>query len=102
MEYLFLLAEDADLVATDEQRARAVERVRDYARGLAADGVLRGGALLRPGTEARRVRRPRAFNSAAIPRNVQRFARRSRIAVSTACSAASGSRWSPSAERRKP
>src|SRR6185369_6506672 len=36
--------------------------------------------------DARRVRRPRAFSSVAIPRSVQRLARRSRIAVSTACS----------------
>ena len=56
MEYLLLLAEDPQLVATDEQRAVAVERVRDYAMGLVADGVLRGGAQLRPVTEARRVR----------------------------------------------
>jgi hypothetical protein len=56
MEYLLLLAEDPDLVATDEQRAEAVERVRRYATGLVADGVLRGGALLRPAGEARRVR----------------------------------------------
>ena len=49
--------------------------------------------------EARRVRQPRAFNSAAIPSSVQRFACRSRIAASTVRSCGSGSRCSPSGPR---
>jgi hypothetical protein len=55
MEYLLLLTEDPELVATDGQRARAVERVGEYASALVADGVLRGGAQLRPVAEARRL-----------------------------------------------
>jgi hypothetical protein len=48
MEYLLLLAEDPDLIATDEQRAEAVQRVHHFAMGLVTDGVLRGRPA-RPG-----------------------------------------------------
>src|SRR5260370_34938828 len=56
MEFMLVLFEDPDLVATDEQRKEAVERVGEYAMGLLSDGALRGGAPLHPGTEAKRIR----------------------------------------------
>jgi hypothetical protein len=52
MEFTLVLFEDPDLVATDEQRKKAVERVGEYAMGLLSDGTLRGGAPLYPVTEA--------------------------------------------------
>jgi hypothetical protein len=53
---MLILAEDPDLVSTDEQRHQAVERVGEYAMGLLSEGVLKGGAPLHPIAEARRVR----------------------------------------------
>jgi hypothetical protein len=56
MEFMLVLCEDPDLVATEEQRSQAVQRVGEYAMGLVGDGTLKGGAPLRPITEARKVR----------------------------------------------
>jgi hypothetical protein len=56
MEFMLVLSEDPDLIATDQQRAEAVQRVGEYAMGLVSDGTLKGGAPLRPVTEARKVR----------------------------------------------
>jgi hypothetical protein len=56
MEYMLILSEDPGLVASDEQRQGAVERVGEYAMGLVSNGTLKGGSPLRPVTEARRVR----------------------------------------------
>jgi hypothetical protein len=56
MEFMLVLFEDPDLVATDEQRKEAVERVGEYAMGLLSEGTLKGGAPLHPVTEAKRIR----------------------------------------------
>ena len=56
MEFMLVLYEDPDRVATDEQHKEAVERVGEYAMGLLGEGVLKGGAPLHPVTEARRIR----------------------------------------------
>ena len=56
MEYMLILAEDPALVLTDEQRQNAVQRVGEYAMGLLGNGTLKGGAPLRPVTEAKRIR----------------------------------------------
>jgi hypothetical protein len=56
MEFMLILSEDPDVVATDEQRQAAVQRVGEYAMGLLGDGTLKGGAPLRPVTEAKRIR----------------------------------------------
>jgi len=54
MEFMLVLCEDPDLVATEEQHKEAVERVGEYAMGLLGEGVLKGGAPLHPVTEAKR------------------------------------------------
>jgi hypothetical protein len=56
MEFMLILSEDPDLVATDDQRKLAVQQVGEYAMGLVTDGVLKGGAPLHPVTEAKKVR----------------------------------------------
>ena len=56
MEFMLILSEDPQLVATDEQRQDAVQRVGEYAMGLAGSGTLKGGAPLHPVTEAKRIR----------------------------------------------
>jgi hypothetical protein len=56
MEFTLILSEDPELVATDEERAEAVQRVGEYAMSLVGDGALKGGALLHPVVEAKRVR----------------------------------------------
>jgi hypothetical protein len=56
MEYMLVLYEDPELIATEEQRKDAVQRVGEYAMGLVGDGTLKGGAPLHPVTEAKRVR----------------------------------------------
>ena len=56
MEFMLILSEDPDLVSTDDQRKLAVQQVGEYAMGLVTDGVLKGGAPLRPVTEAKKVR----------------------------------------------
>ena len=56
MEFMLVLYEDPELIATEEQRKEAVQRVGEYAMGLIGDGTLRGGAPLHPVTEAKKVR----------------------------------------------
>ena len=56
MQFMLILTEDPGLVVTDEQRQDAVQRVGEYAMGLLGDGTLKGGAPLRPVTEAKRIR----------------------------------------------
>jgi hypothetical protein len=56
MEFMLILSEDPELVATEEQHAEAVQRVGEYAMNLVGDGALKGGALLHPAVEAKRVR----------------------------------------------
>jgi hypothetical protein len=56
MEFMLILSEDPDLVATQDERKLAVQQVGEYAMGLVADGVLKGGAPLHPVTEAKKVR----------------------------------------------
>ena len=55
MEFMLILSEDPELVATEEQRAEAVQRVGEYAMDLVGDGTLKGGSPLRPVVEAKRV-----------------------------------------------
>jgi hypothetical protein len=56
MEFMLILSEDPDLVATAEQRAAAVQRVGEFAMGLVSEGVLKGGSPLHPVDEAKKVR----------------------------------------------
>ena len=44
MQFMLVLYEDPELIATEEQRKEAVQRVGEYAMGLIGDGTLRGGA----------------------------------------------------------
>jgi len=53
---MLILSEDPGLVATEEQRKAAVQRVGEYAMALVSDGTLKGGAPLRPAGEAKKVR----------------------------------------------
>lgn len=55
MQYLLILSEDPDLIATPEQRQNAVEQVGEFAMGLIAEGALRGGSPLRPVQEGKRA-----------------------------------------------
>ena len=52
MEFMLVLYEDPELIATEEQRKEAVQRVGEYAMGLVGDGTLKGAAPLHPVTEA--------------------------------------------------
>jgi len=56
MEFMLVLYEDPDLIATEDQHKDAVQRVGEYAMDLLSDGSLKGGAPLRPAGEAKRVR----------------------------------------------
>jgi hypothetical protein len=56
MEFMLVLYEDPELIATDEQRKDAVQRTGEYAMGLVGDGTLKGGAPLHPVAEAKLVR----------------------------------------------
>lgn len=56
MEFMLILSEDPELVASEEQRQQAVQRVGEYAMDLVGQGVLKGGAPLRPAGEAKKVR----------------------------------------------
>lgn len=56
MEFMLVLYEDPELVATAEQRQDAVQRVGEYAMGLLSEGSLKGGAPLHPVAEAKKVR----------------------------------------------
>lgn len=41
MEFMLILSEDPELVATDEQRQAAVQRVGEFAMSLVAGGTLK-------------------------------------------------------------
>ena len=56
MEFMLILSEDPELVASDEQRQDAVRRVGEYAMNLLDNGTLKGGSPLHPVTEAKRIR----------------------------------------------
>jgi hypothetical protein len=56
MEFMLVLYEDPDLIATEEQHKDAVQRVGEYAMALLSEGALKGGAPLRPAGEAKRIR----------------------------------------------
>jgi hypothetical protein len=56
MEFMLVLYEDPELIASEEQRKEAVQHVGEYAMSLVGDGTLKGGAPLRPVAEAKRVR----------------------------------------------
>ena len=56
MQFMLILSEDPDLIATEDDRTLAVQRVGEYAMGLLGDGVLTGGSPLHPISEARKVR----------------------------------------------
>jgi hypothetical protein len=56
MQFMLILSEDPDLIATEDDRKLAVQRVGEYAVGLLGDGVLTGGSPLHPISEARKVR----------------------------------------------
>src|SRR5215469_9791608 len=56
MQFMLVLYEDTDLVATEEQRKEAERRTGEYAMGLFGDGTLQGGAQLHPAAEGKRIR----------------------------------------------
>lgn len=56
MQFMLILSEDPDLIATDEDRKLAVQRVGEYAMGLLGDGVLTGGSPLHPIEKAKKIR----------------------------------------------
>ncbi len=56
MQFMLILSEDPDLIATEDERKLAVQRVGEYAMGLLGDGVLTGGSPLHPITEAKKIR----------------------------------------------
>ena len=56
MQFMLVLYEDPELMATEEQHKEAVQRVGEYAMSLIGDGTLKGGAPLHPVTEAKRIR----------------------------------------------
>lgn len=56
MEFMLILSEDPEIVATAEQRQAAVRQVGEYAMGLVGEGVLKGGAPLHAVAEAKKVR----------------------------------------------
>jgi hypothetical protein len=66
MQYLLILSEDPELIAGAEPPLNPVERVGEFAMGLVAEGVLKGGSPLRPVEEGKRVRfregRPRVID----------------------------------------
>jgi hypothetical protein len=56
VEFLLILSEDSELVATDEDRARLAQQTGEYAMRLVGEGRLKGGSQLRPAEEARVIR----------------------------------------------
>jgi hypothetical protein len=56
MEFMLVLYEDLDLIASEKQHKDAVQRVGEFAMSLLSDGTLKGGAPLRPAAEAKRIR----------------------------------------------
>jgi hypothetical protein len=56
VEFLLVLSEDIEVVATAEDHRRAVQRTGEYVMRLVGEGRMRGGGLLRPAEEAREIR----------------------------------------------
>jgi hypothetical protein len=56
MQFMLVLYEDPELIATEEQRQEAVQRVGEYAMSLVGDGMLKGGSPLHRVTGAKQVR----------------------------------------------
>jgi len=56
VEFLLVLSENVELVATEEDHRRAQQRTGEYVMRLIAEGRMRGGGLLHPAEEAREVR----------------------------------------------
>ena len=56
MQFMLVLYEDRELIATEEQRQEVVQRVGEYAMSLVGDGMLKGGSPLHRVTEAKQVR----------------------------------------------
>ena len=56
MEFLLILKEDTELVATEEEHRQAVQRTGEYVMRLVGEGRLTLGGLLRPAREAHRIR----------------------------------------------
>ena len=56
MEFMLILSEDPELVATDDQRELAVQQAGEYAMGLVGEGILKGGAPPHPVREAKKIR----------------------------------------------
>jgi hypothetical protein len=59
VEFLLILSEDTDLVATDDDRATLVQQTGEYAMRLVGEERLKGGGQLRPAEEGRMIRRRR-------------------------------------------
>jgi hypothetical protein len=56
VEYLLILFEDIELVATDDARGGLAQRTGEYAMRLVGEGRLTGGGQLQPAEQARRIR----------------------------------------------
>jgi len=56
VQFMLILNEEPDLVATDDDRQAAVQRTGEFAMKILGAGKLKGGSPLRPVTEARRIR----------------------------------------------
>jgi hypothetical protein len=56
VEFLLILSEDVGLVASAEDHGRLVQRTGEYVMRLVGEGRVRGGGLLRPAQEAKKVR----------------------------------------------
>jgi len=56
MEFMLILSEDPELIATEDQRQLAEQQVGEYAMGLVGDGTLKGGSPLHPVREAKKLR----------------------------------------------
>jgi hypothetical protein len=56
MEFLLVLSEDVELVATEEDHQRLVQQTGEYVMRLVGQGRVRGGGLLRPAAAAKAVR----------------------------------------------
>jgi hypothetical protein len=57
VEFLLILSEDTDLVATDDDRTKLVQGTGEFAMRLVGEGRLKGGGQLRPASEGRTIRR---------------------------------------------
>jgi hypothetical protein len=56
VEFLLILSEDVELVSSEEDHRRAVQRTGEYVMRLVGEDRLRGGGLLRPAEEACEIR----------------------------------------------